>query len=59
VLDGWDLQHGSPRRGGSVPPCSPGSASCVRGHFVRYIAPQDALTGTSTDFGVTKVFLSN
>ena len=56
-LTGWDLQHGSPKKAGSVSCPGPGSASCLRGRFVRF-ATQLGSTGPANDFGVTQIFLS-
>jgi hypothetical protein len=30
---------------------------CIRGDFIRFLAPGDAVPGPSQDFGVTKVYL--
>jgi Flp pilus assembly protein TadG len=56
----WNLQHGSPGTAGSpTPSCpGPGSASCIRGRFIRY-ATQAGGTGTGTNFGAVNVFLSS
>jgi hypothetical protein len=32
---------------------------CIRGDFIRFLAPGDAIPGPSQDFGVTKVYLTN
>jgi Flp pilus assembly protein TadG len=60
-ITGWNLQHGSPNRNptGTVPSCpGSGSASCIRGRFVRF-ATQLGSSGPGTNFGVQTIFLSS
>jgi hypothetical protein len=56
-LEGWNLQHGSPTKAGSVPTCpGPGSVSCIQGTFIKFTT-QVGSTGPGTNFGVTGVSL--
>jgi Flp pilus assembly protein TadG len=58
-ITGWNLQHGNPRTGGSVPsapPCT-GSASCIKGRFIQF-STQDGSTGNGGSFGVKVVYLT-
>jgi Putative Flp pilus-assembly TadE/G-like len=59
-ITGWNLQHGSPRTGGSPVPSCPGSgsASCLRGKFIRF-STQDGSTGNGGSFGVRVIYLSS
>jgi Flp pilus assembly protein TadG len=60
-ITGWNLQHGSPRTspGGTAPNCpGSGSASCLKGRFVRFTT-QLGSPGGGTNFGVTVVYLSS
>jgi len=60
-VTGWNLQHGAPTRSptSGYPACpGPGSASCLRGRFVRF-ATQLGSSGPGTDFGVQQIFLSS
>ena len=58
-ITGWNLQHGSPRTGGSVPngpPCT-GSASCIKGRFIQF-STQAGSVGNGGSFGVKVVYLT-
>ena len=37
----------------------PGNERCLHGDFIRFVAPEDATPGPSTDFGAQQVFLSS
>jgi hypothetical protein len=59
-ITGWNLQHGSPKQAGTPVPSCPGagSASCIRGRFVRF-ATQLGSTGSGGEFGGKAIYLSS